>query len=156
MFTLWNYYLELLQWADSGVKAVLWQTWGQKVNPRLLRGLSVHLFRIHVKVLQGPQKKWLALNSAHRHICTQPVWTLLGTANRPERSRWREPGRRTCHQASSQCECKWRERWRTPQQSPTWSEPRNRSWDTYSQEALEDQNDILSTVHLIDFKNHYG
>lgn len=44
--------LEFLQGSDSGIKTMLWQTAGEKVNPRLLRGLPVHLFRIHIEVLQ--------------------------------------------------------------------------------------------------------
>lgn len=44
-------YLELLQRADSGVETVLRQAAGQEVDPCLLWSLSVHLFRIYIKVL---------------------------------------------------------------------------------------------------------
>lgn len=44
--------LELLQRSDSGIETMLWQTAGEKVNPRLFWGLPVHLFRIHIEVLQ--------------------------------------------------------------------------------------------------------
>lgn len=47
-----HFYPELLQWAESSVETVLRQAAGQEVDPCLLWSLSVHLFRIHVKVLQ--------------------------------------------------------------------------------------------------------
>lgn len=47
--------LEFLQGSDSGIKTMQWQTAGEKVNPRLLWGLPVHLFRIHIEVLQLPK-----------------------------------------------------------------------------------------------------
>lgn len=46
------FYPEFLQWAEPGVETVLRQAAGQEVDPRLLWSLPVHLFRIHIKVLQ--------------------------------------------------------------------------------------------------------
>lgn len=46
-------YPQLLQRAEAGVEAVLRQAAGQQVDPRLLWSLSVHLFRIHIQVLQN-------------------------------------------------------------------------------------------------------
>lgn len=51
-----SFYLELLQGAESGVEAVLRQAAGQKIDPRLFWSLSVHLFRIHIKVLQEEEE----------------------------------------------------------------------------------------------------
>lgn len=44
--------LEFLQRSDSGIKTVLWKTAGEKEDSRLFWSLPVHLFRIHIKVLQ--------------------------------------------------------------------------------------------------------
>lgn len=48
-------YLELLQAADSGVEAVLWEAVGQQVDPCILWSFSVHLLGVHVQLLGG---KW--------------------------------------------------------------------------------------------------
>lgn len=72
-----GFYLELLQWADSGVKTVLRQAAGQKVNPRLFWGLSVHLFRIHVEVLQHGKEAGGRVQYAQTHtVRAHPHQTL--------------------------------------------------------------------------------